>query len=175
MSVFCYFIYFIIFVAILAIIYVLLYNGIQTQILKLMEAGREIDETLRSKFDIMIGITEILKNDDLDKLQDLKDNKLSSFEFTRELSNYESRILNTINNSKKMQKNEEIKKKLCNIEEINIKLEALKKYYDNNISIYNELFVKFPSNIVARCSKLKERPYFNGKNLNSEVKKDFKS
>jgi hypothetical protein len=156
------------------IIYAVLYNKFQDISLKLKEAEREIDETLRQKYDLMIGIVENIKSDEIHKIKDLKDSDLSSFDFMRSVTEYELKIINEISSNKKLQKNDDIKNKLEDIEEINIKLEAEKRYFNDNISIYNGLSNRFPSNVVAKILGIKEETYFDGKNMTDEKEKDFK-
>ena len=47
-------------------------------------------------------------------------------------------------------------------------------YYNENISIYNSLLKKFPSNIIAIFSKYEEKLYFDRKDMNDDDYNDFK-
>lgn len=174
MNTFYFAILFTIVLSMLLIIYALVFNKLQEIMLKLKEAEREIDETSRKKFDILFNIIELLKNDELSKIQELKDDNLSSFEFIRILFDYECKIFGAISSNKKAQKNNDISDKLIELEKTNIKLEAAVRYYNDNTSLYNNLLVKFPSNIVGNFSRLKEKTYFDGKDLNDKIEKDFK-
>lgn len=51
---------------------------------------------------------------------------------------------------------------------------AYRKYYNDIITDYNKLVRAFPSNIVSKICKFKERTYFDGKNMNDEIYNDFK-
>ena len=51
---------------------------------------------------------------------------------------------------------------------------AARKYYNDIITDYNALVRKFPSNVVAKLSGNKIRPYFDGKNMEDKNIKDFK-
>ena len=60
------------------------------------------------------------------------------------------------NEYEELQKSEEIRKIIKQIEEIDDKVDNCLEYYNENISIYNSLLKKFPSNVVATyvCSSL---------------------
>ena len=73
-----------------------------------------------------------------------------------------------------MQNNEEIKKIGNELEEIDIELENLRKYYNENITIYNKLIQTFPTNIVATISKYKERLFYDRKDMSDDDYNDFK-
>lgn len=178
MDTFYYIFLFIIIMSLLLIAYAYMYNKIQNEILKLKEAEREIDETIRCKYDLMTCIIESVKNDSKDKelqnIEELKNSNLSSFEFIRKLSEYESKILNLKSEIKKLQKSQEFNNSLSELDEINIKLDAQKRYYNDSASLHNKMCVKFPSNIVAKITKIKERTYFDGKDLTDKIEQDFK-
>ncbi len=174
MSTFYYLILFTIIISILLVIYVVIYNKIQNQILKLKETESEIDETLRQKYDLIVKIIEIINDKELKKISELKEKDFSSFEFIRKLNEYETKASKIRNDNKKLLKNEELNNNFNEVNEINTKLTAQIRYYNDNTSIYNKLFVSFPSNIIAKISKLEERMYFDGKNLSDDIEKDFK-
>ena len=57
---------------------------------------------------------------------------------------------------------------------LNTKINAHKKYYNESTSIYNELITKFPSKILSIILRLDEKNYFDGKNMYDKNIKDFK-
>ena len=73
-----------------------------------------------------------------------------------------------------IEKSTEIKKIKGQINEIDLKLDNEIDYYNENISIYNSLLKKFPSNIVATVCKYKEKLFFDRKDMNDEDYNDFK-
>ena len=48
------------------------------------------------------------------------------------------------------------------------------KYYNESTTIYNNLVSKFPTKIVACLLRLKEKMYFDGKDMYDQNIKDFK-
>ena len=71
-------------------------------------------------------------------------------------------------------KSSEIKKIRSQINDIDLKLDNQIDYYNENITIYNTLLKKFPSNIIANLSKYKEKLFFDRKDMNDEDYNDFK-
>ena len=101
--------YLIIILVSLLMMYAVVYNKIKTQILKINSAESRIDESLRSKYDLIIKlITEIKSvdkdNKDFKSVDNLKDKDLSSFEFERELTDIESKIYTIKNDNNKLLK-----------------------------------------------------------------------
>ena len=171
--------YMIIFIAIILIIYAYLYNKIKNQILRINKAESEIDESLRNKYDIITKliaeITQVDKNVKVFKnIDKIKDEELSSFEFERKLYDLESQIYSIKNENTKLQKSKIMNELWYEIININTKIKAEKKYYNENTTIYNSLVTKFPSKIIAILLKYEEKAYFDGKDMYDENIKDFK-
>ena len=55
-----------------------------------------------------------------------------------------------------------------------IKVDNCIDYYNDNISVYNTLLKKFPSNIIATFCKYEEKLFFDRKNMNDDDYEDFK-
>ena len=71
-------------------------------------------------------------------------------------------------------KSDEIKKLTKQIEDIDSKIENYIDYYNDNITIYNTLVKKFPSNLIALFSKYKEKLFFDRKDMSDDDYNDFK-
>ena len=171
--------YIIIVVGIILIGYALIYNKIKTQILKINSVESEIDESLREKYDLLVKIISEVKKieKDIDKFNDfekIKDENLSSFEFERKLADIESEIYTIRNDNNKLMKNNTFNDLWYDITNLNTKIKAEEKYYNENTTIYNELVTKFPSKLIAVILRLNEKRYFDGKNMYDKNIKDFK-
>lgn len=168
----------IIFIALVLIFYALIYNKIKTQILKINLAESEIDESLRCKYDTIVKlISEIKQVDKSSKFKDvekLKDEELSSFEFKRKLADLESQIYTIKNDNTKLSKNSTINDLWYEIVNINTKIKAEEKYYNESTTIYNGLVTKFPAKLIAIILKLDEKKYFDNKDMYDDNIKDFK-
>ena len=51
---------------------------------------------------------------------------------------------------------------------------ACSQYYNDIVTTYNQLVRSFPSNILAFLFHYKERTYYDGKDMNDDIKNDFK-
>ncbi|MDD4036704.1 MAG: LemA family protein, partial [Bacilli bacterium] len=60
------------------------------------------------------------------------------------------------------------------LKENEAELEGYTSYYNDCISKFNKLARMFPSNIVAKISKFKEKTFFDGKDMTDEKVDDFK-
>ena len=159
--------------SLIGILFVIFYNKIQTELLRLKQTESELDESLRSKYDLLNNMCEIIKYD-TDEFTRLKNEDLSSFEFSRDLKELEKVIENNLKETKKGKKGNNLDEKNTELKNLNIKLRAQEKYYNEIITSYNNLVKKFPSNIVGKILKLDEKKYFDNKDLNDEVENDFK-
>ena len=160
-----------------AIVYIFYYNRLQDCKLKIDNSESIIDENLRNKYDLLISIGKLIEDIIKDKkisfkeLNDLKSNELSNYELDRKLNEY-TILLNTLNNDyKELDNNNELLNKLKRIDE---KLTASKKFYNTYIGDSNELVRKFPSNVVAKFHNITIKNFFDGKDMNDEIIKDFK-
>lgn len=170
----------IIVVAIIGFFYSIIYNKFQDSIIKLNEVEGKIDETLRSKFDSLLEMNNIIKEkintkkaivDDITKL---KDEEISSFELDRKLSEALSKINFIRKQYEELHNIDQLNKLSYDIDDMDESLAAYKKYYNENIVEYNKLIRKFPYNIIGMILKYKEKSFFDGKDLNDENIKDFK-
>ncbi|MBE6144936.1 MAG: LemA family protein [Firmicutes bacterium] len=159
--------------------YINIYNRYQNYIIRINEAEANIDSTLRKRFDLLnksIGIIKanIKKENALDIIVKLRSKKLTNFELDRKL--YDA--INEFNKYKEdfpdLKTNEGFMKIELGINETEAEVVASRKYYNDIITDYNKLVRTFPSNVVAKISKYKPRPYFDGKNMDDDIVNDFK-
>lgn len=155
--------------------YVSVYNHYQTYIIRINESEAFIDTTLRKRFDLLnksIGIIQshTKEKDILKDIVDLRSQKLSNFELDR-------RLYDAINEFKKyketiseLKSSESFLKIDLSLFESESEIVAARKYYNDIITDYNTLVKKFPSNIIAKFSGYKEKPYFGA---DTEKKEDI--
>ena len=74
-----------------------------------------------------------------------------------------------MDNNEKLLKDESIIKVNKELNEINITINGGKKYYNDNLVYYNHLCNAFPSNIIAKIKKYKEKDF-----LDDEIKEELK-
>lgn len=156
------------------------YNKYQILIIKTNEVEANIDTTLRKRFDLLNKSISIIKaNTDTDKevlelIVKLRSKKISNFDLDRQL--YEA--LNEFNHYKEtysqLNSIEAFSKINTSLDESEYEICALRKYYNDTITEYNKMIRKFPSNVIGKILKYKEKTYYDGKNMNDDIINDFK-
>lgn len=164
----------------LVIFYARIYNKFQDYIIRINEVESIIDTSLRSKYDLINRAIPIIKsNIDSDKdmfgdIVKLRSRKIGNFELFRVLKKASIELEGLHNTHPEMDKSDEIKKIIKEIKEIDDKVDNSTSYYNDNITIYNTLIKKFPSNIVAMLCKYKEKLFFDRKDMSDDDYDDFK-
>lgn len=166
-------------ICLILIWYINIYNQYQNYIIRINEAEANIDSTLRKRFDLLnksIGIIKAITKKDniLDIIVKLRSKKLTNFELDRQI--YEA--INEFSKYKEdypdLKTNEGFMKIELGLNETEAEIVASRKYYNDIITDYNKLVRTFPSNVVAKISKYKVKPYFDGKNMEDNIVNDFK-
>ena len=164
----------------LLMVFVSIYNKFQSYMIRINEVEAEIDSTLRKRFDLLNRSINIingnvkLEKEALEIIVKLRSRKLSNFELDRIL--YDA--INEFNSYKdiypELNQVESFIKISASLNESEVEIHALRKYYNDVITKYNELIRKIPSNIVAKVFKYKFKNYFDNKDMTDEVVNDFK-
>lgn len=170
----------IIIVGLISVYYVVIYNNYQEYIIRINEVESFIDNSIRDKFDLLSKSINVIKGNieiednifpDIIKL---RSRKLSSFDLDRQLVDSMNEFYKIKEEHRELKKSDafnEIDDKLKEIEE---NLTAYKEYYNENITKYNRLIRSFPTNIVGKFSKYKEKTFFDGKDMTDDIDNDFK-
>ena len=170
----------IIIIGLLAIVYINIYNHMQYSKTKIEKAEGNIDDDLRTKFDLIVKADNIIKNsiksknEYLKEIVNLKEEKISNFNLERKLKEAETIIDTLYDDNKELNENEtmnEIKQELKAIDE---KLVAGISYYNKHVSEINAYIRKFPNNIISKIHRIKVRPFFDGKDMTDTDIEDFK-
>lgn len=165
---------------ILLIYYINLYNKINESIIRIDEAESRIDNNLRDKYDLLNRSISLFRNKiELDdnafkEIIKLRARKISNFDLDRILVKSYNEFLTIYESNSALRESDEIFKVSRQLEIINEELLTLRNYYNANITNYNQMIKKFPTNIVAKIKKYKERPYYDLKNMTDEDYEDFK-
>ena len=168
------------FIGILTIIYIIIFNNLQNNKIKINEAESIIDDLLRKKYDLLNLIKDIIVDEaelpdkTFEEYKKLKDINISSFDFERELTSYNNLINKIKIDYDILAKDNRFKKYYDDIYDINEKLEAAKSFYNKYTGILNRIIRKFPSNIVAFIHHIKVQAFFDGKDMFDDDIKDFK-
>ena len=164
----------------LFIAFSIIYNKFQEYIIRINEVESMIDTYLRNKYDLINRAIPIVKsNIDKDRnvfeeIVKLRSRKIGNFELYRILTRASNELNGLKTEFPDIEKSEEVKKILKQIADIDIKVDNCIDYYNDNISVYNTLLKKFPSNIIATFCKYEEKLFFDRKNMNDDDYEDFK-
>ena len=162
------------------IFYATVYNKFQDYIIRINEVEALIDTNLRNKYDLINRAIPIVKsNIDKDRnvfeeIVKLRSRKIGNFELYRILTRASNELNELRTEYNDIDNSNEIKKITKQIDDIDIKIDNAIEYYNDNITIYNSLLKKFPSNIIATFSKYKEKLFFDRKDMNDDDYDDFK-
>ena len=138
-------------------------NKLKLLNLKINEAEKNVSEVLNDKHEQLKKINEIMKSKDKeDFLKNIDTIELSNYiEFNRELSKYDKDIIELTDYNKEIVFDEDEERELEKLAKINVNRLAIEKYYNDNVVIYNEEIDKFPSNIISKFKKYKEKELFS--------------
>jgi LemA protein len=164
----------------LLITYIHIYNKINESIIRIEEAESRIDNNLRDKYDLLNRSISLIRNkidlgpDAFKEIVKLRSRKISNFDLDRVLVKSYNEFLSIYEANIKLRESDEIFKVSRQLEIINDELLTLRNYYNANITNYNKMIKKFPTNIVANIKKYKERPFYDLKDMTDEDYEDFK-
>lgn len=165
-------------VAIIGIILIILinqYNKFQWTNVLVDKGNTNLENALSKKYNILVRYLDVLKDNKIDipdneyneyKLLNLKQSIYKLNKKVDELNNYINRIMD---NNEKLLKNEAVININKELNEANININGGKKYYNDNLIIYNHLCNAFPSNIIAKIKHYKEKEFLDG-----ETKEELK-
>ena len=165
-------------VAIIGIILIILinqYNKFQWSNILINKGEINIENALNKKYNILIRYLDFLKEKKVDiKEEDYDKYKMLNLKQSiNKLSNNIDEMNNLINhymdNNEKLLKNETIINLNKELSEVNININGGKKYYNDNLILYNHLCSAFPSNIIAKIKRYKEKEF-----LDDEIKEELK-
>lgn len=165
-------------IAIIGIILIVLvnqYNKFQWTIVLIEKGETYLENAFLKKHNILTRYLDVLKDnkvsipdEDYERFNtfNMKQSVTKSNKNIEEITNYINKIMD---NNEKLLKNEAIVKINNELNEINITINGGKKYYNDNLVIYNHLCNAFPSNIIAKLNKYCEKDFLDG-----EAKEELK-
>ncbi len=162
------------------ITYIVYYNALQDCKVKIDEAESMIDEALRSKYDILLKLESIIKNNiketkiNFKDLNDLKKESISNFQLERKLVDTVLLISKIQDDFPELEEQKDYRQLLNDIRVMDERINASKKFYNKYTSKSNELVRKFPSNIIAKFHNITIRNFFDNKDMNDDIINDFK-
>lgn len=165
-------------------IYITYYNKLQDYVIRINEVESILDNNLREKYDNINRCVSLIKSNDaineetdkkmFEEIVKLRTRKISNFDLDRKLIEANNNFISLKEKYKELKENKEIISISKKIEELDETITVNREYYNKNIAEYNKLVAVFPTNIIARICKYKEKLYYDKKDMSDEDFNDFK-
>lgn len=165
-------------------IYATYYNKLQDYIIRINEVETILDTNLREKYDNINKCVSLIKNNDsiteetdknlFEEIVKLRTRKISNFDLDRKLVEANNNFISLKEKYSDLKSNKEINNITKKLDEIDESIIVNRDYYNKNIAEYNKLVMSFPTNIVARICKYKEKLYYDKKDMSDDDFNDFK-
>ena len=139
-------------------------NVFDIMFLKISEAEENIKILLTKKMELLVLIRNTIEDKNKNvKISDfdITNKKMNSFELNKQLNIFNKKITEIVEYSKDVKLNDDEKKLVSDLKNINIELEGNERYYNDNVVIYNKLIKCFPSNIVGKICKYKVKDFYS--------------
>lgn len=155
--------------AFIALGLILLYNRIQFSIVKVSEAEDNLKILLDNKFELIRRIAKSVndftkgKHSDLKEILTIEKETFSSFVLDEKLDKAQIVIVDYLDGNNKLNKKDTIIEVKDELYDCNNDLTAAKRYYNENVTIYNQLIKSFPANLIALFMKIKTKEFYNEK------------
>ena len=146
---------------------VLIYNKIQFSIIKIKEAEDNLNISLDTKFDLILRMAKTVndftkgKHNDLKDILTIKKDEFSTFVLDNKLEKAQIIILDYLDNTAKLNKKDTVIEVKDDLYNCNVDLMASKRYYNENVTIYNSYIKSFPSNVICFIFKYKEKDFYS--------------
>lgn len=161
-------------ILLLLISVVLISNKFNVLKVKIEEADSGIDVALTKRYDVLVKMIEVVKSYSkhekdtifevikLRKGMTLKDRNIVNEKMDKNVE----KINMVIENYPELRSNENFKTLQQSIVEVEEHLQAARRLYNANVSLYNQMLVQFPYNIIAKLKKLEKKSFFETENKN---------
>lgn len=169
-------------VLILVIWYISASNKLNRAIVKIDEADSGIDVALTKRYDVLTKMMDVVKSyakhekDTLFEVINLRQNM--SMKEKNEANAAMDKNMQKINiiaeNYPELKSSENYKTLQQSIVDVEEHLQAARRLYNSNISLYNQMVVSFPTSIIANKKNLIKKDFFEAEEIKkSDVKIDL--
>lgn len=167
-------------VAILILIFVIWYisvsNKLNRAVVKIDEASSGIDVALTKRYDVLTKMIEVVKSyakhekETLFDVIKLRDNM--SMKEKNEVNHLMDENFKKINivaeNYPELKSSENYNTLQKSITDVEEHLQAARRLYNSNISLYNQMIVSFPTSVIAKNNGMLKKDFFEA----DEIKKE---
>jgi len=163
-------------VAILLMWYISVSNNLNRALVKIDEANSGIDVALTKRFDVLTKMIDVVKayskheKETLFEIIKMRNNMTmeEKNEVNNKMNHNFEQIRLVVENYPELKSSENYKTLQLSIADVEEHLQAARRMYNSNVSIYNQTIVTFPSSIVASMKGLTKKAFFEA----DETKKE---
>ena len=162
----------IIILSLLTLLFITLYTKILVSKTRVDKAEKEIENELNKRFKLIKEMEPIIEKStkkDIKDLKELKKTNVSTFDLDKKIESTFQTINIMRNDYPKLDKKKDFKELVTKLEESNTYINAAKSYfnsYNKELLTYSK---KFPTNIMCLFMKISKKPYYEGKNVFSDI------
>lgn len=144
-----------------------IYNKLQYNLIKLEKADTNIEDALEKKYQILVRYIDFLNEKikvDKEVFKDFLELNLktiSNIKLCDRIDECYHEIKMYLDDNEKLLKNETLININKELREVDIVINSCKQYYNNNLVNYNKLVRCFPSKLVAKVYKYKEKDFYS--------------
>lgn len=163
------FLYIVIILIIVFIIwYISMLNKLNRTIVKIDEADSGIDVALTKRYDVLVKMIDVVKaytkheKETLFEVIKLRQNMTldEKKDVNNKMSNNFDKIQIVAENYPELKSSDNYQMLQKSIIEVEEHLQAARRMYNANVSIYNQMIVSFPTSIIANSKSMKKRDFF---------------
>lgn len=178
--------YIIIAVVVIILIFVLWYistsNKLNRSIVKIDEALSGIDVALTKRYDVLTKMIEVVKSYAKHEKETLfeviklrKDMSIKEISDANRIMDENYKKINVVaENYPELKSSENYKTLQQSIADVEEHLQAARRFYNSNVSYYNQLLVSFPTSSIAKNKGMTKRDFFEADEVKkSDVKMDL--
>lgn len=165
----------IIIISFLSLLFIILYNKIHVCKTRVIKAENQIEEELDKRYKIIKEMKPIIEKStkkeikDFKELDDLKKTNVSTFDLDDKIEETFKTINMIRNDYPKLNKKKEFNELVIRYEESNTYINAAKSYFNSYNKQLLSLSRKFPTNIICLMMHIKRKPYYEGKDVFSDI------
>ncbi len=169
----------IVIIVLIIIWYIVTSNKLNKSIVKIDEALSGIDVALTKRYDVLTKMIEVVKSYAKHEKETLfeviklrKDMSIKEINDANRVMDENFRKINVVAESyPELKSSENYKTLQQSIVDVEEHLQASRRLYNSNVSLYNQLLVSFPTSIVAKNKKMTKKEFFE---IDETKKEDVK-
>ena len=156
--------------------YISTINKLNRAIVKIDEASSGIDVALTKRYDVLTKMIDVVKayskHEKETLFEVIKLRKGMSLKEKNDANSKMNENMNKINvlaeNYPELKSNENYKALQLSISDVEEHLQASRRLYNSNVSIYNQLLVTFPTSSISKSKGMTKKDFFEAEDIKKE-------